>query len=120
FSTLGWFNDPLLNTVLRYGDVSLANTVIHELLHNSIYLPGQAGFNESYANFVGDRGAIAFFCTRDGDDAATCRQAHDAWHDNLLYGAFLSDLVQRLEAIYDRTELGRERILAEKEHALED
>ena len=120
FSTLGWFNDPLLNTVLRYGDVALANTVIHELLHNSIYLAGQAGFNESYANFVGDRGAIAFFCTRDGDDSATCRQARDGWHDNLLYGAFLSDLVQRLETLYARTGLGRQRMLSEKERVLED
>lgn len=120
FSTLGWFNDPLLNTVLRYPDVSLANTVIHELLHNTIYLAGQAGFNESYANFVGDRGAIDFFCTRDGEEAVTCAQAKDGWHDNLLYGAFLSDLVVRLETLYARTDLERPAKLREKERVLAD
>src|SRR5690606_4806050 len=45
FSTLGWFNDPVLNTVLRYDDVSLVSTVVHEILHNSIFVPGKVGFN---------------------------------------------------------------------------
>jgi predicted aminopeptidase len=114
FSTLGWFNDPVLNTVLRYSDVSLANTVIHELLHNTIYLAGQAGFNESFANFVGDRGAIDFFCNRDGAESETCRLAEAGWHDNLLYGAFLSDLVQQLESLYARTDLDRPAKLTAK------
>jgi len=120
FSTLGWFNDPVLNTVLRYPDVALANTVIHELLHNTVYLAGQAGFNESFANFVGDRGAIEFFCGRDGADAETCRQAEAGWQDNLVYGAFLSDLVRRLEALYARTDLDRAAKLAAKESLLDD
>jgi len=120
FSTLGWFNDPVLNTVLRYSDVYLANTVIHELLHNTIYVAGQAGFNESYANFVGDRGAIVFFCQRDGESASTCQQARAEWADNLVFGAFLSDLVHRLEALYDRADLDRAAKLAAKTGLLED
>jgi predicted aminopeptidase len=99
FSTLGWFNDPLLNTLLRYGDVSLAGTVIHEITHNSLYLAGQAGFNESFANFVGDRGAVVFFCERDPAHAH-CAAAEAGWQDNLVFGAALSDLVARLERIY--------------------
>ena len=105
FSTLGWFNDPLLNTILRYDDVSLAGTVVHEITHNSIYLPGQAGFNESFANFVGDRGAAIFFCTREGPADQRCRLAEAIWADNLIFGAALSDLVRQLETLYDRKDI---------------
>lgn len=109
FSTLGWFNDPVLNTVLRYGDVSLANTVIHELLHNTLFVPSYVSFNESFANFVGDRGAIDFFCTRDGNDARTCRLAQDIWADNLLFGRFVEDLVGKLDDLYERNDLSPEQ-----------
>lgn len=120
FSTLGWFNDPLLNTVLRYGDVSLVNTIIHELLHNTQYVPGQAAFNESFANFVGERGAIEFFCQRDGEDADRCRLARDSWADNLAYAAFLADLVTRLEALYGRTDIDTTEKIRLREHVFDE
>jgi predicted aminopeptidase len=115
FSTLGWFNDPLLNTVLRYDDISLAGTVIHEILHNSIYIPSQVSFNESFANFVGERGVAEFFCTRDGEASPRCRQAQDNWQDNLRFAAFLSALVADLEAIYQRTDIDTARKLELRE-----
>jgi predicted aminopeptidase len=115
FSTLGWFNDPLLNTMLRYDDVGLVSTVIHEILHNTVYIPGQVAFNESFANFVGDRGAIEFFCMRDGDESAECERARAGWVDNLRFGAFLSWLVGELEAVYGREELDLAAKLAARE-----
>lgn len=115
FSTLGWFNDPLLSTLLRYDSVSLANTVIHELFHNTFYAPGQAAFNESLANFVGARGAVDFFCGRDGDDAATCRRARDEWDDDLLFGAFMNEMVRDLEAVYGDSARTRQQKLEMRE-----
>jgi predicted aminopeptidase len=115
FSTLGWFNDPLLSTLLRYDDVALANTVIHEIFHNTFYAPGQATFNESLASFVGARGAIEFFCRRDGPASGRCRQARAAWEDDLLFGAFLAGLVEELEALYGRAELTSEQKIALRE-----
>jgi predicted aminopeptidase len=119
FSTLGWFNDPLLNTVLRYGDVGLVSTVVHELLHNTVFIPSHVAFNESFANFVGDRGAIHFFCARDGDDAERCALARAVWEDNLRFGAFLSALVNELEALYD-SDLPRADKLARRERIFHD
>ena len=85
FSTLGWFNDPLLSTTLATDSLFVVQTVIHELTHNRIYVKGEAIFNESFAEFVGTRGAVEFFRSR-GDSART-RRAEAAWQDELLLGA---------------------------------
>jgi predicted aminopeptidase len=115
FSTLGWFNDPLLSTLLRYDEVSLGNTVIHEITHNTYFAPGQVAFNESFANFVGGRGAVHFFCAREGAQSARCREAAASWEDDLIFGEFLSGLVRELEALYARTDLDRDAKLRERE-----
>jgi predicted aminopeptidase len=112
FSTLGWFNDPVLSTLLRYDEVSLGNTVIHELLHNTYFAAGKISFNESLANFVGGRGAIEMFCRRDGPDAPTCRRARQEWDDDLVFGFFMSELIHDLESLYARTDITREQKLA--------
>ena len=120
FSTLGWFNDPLLNTIAHYDDVDLANTVIHELTHNTLYVPSQVAFNESLANFVGGRGAIDYFCSVEGDDSPECDLARRRWQDDLVFGSFLSDLVHRLEAVYARKDLPEVTRLAMRGRVFQD
>lgn len=56
FSTLGWFNDPLLSSMLGWSDTTLANFIFHELAHQELYLKGDADFNESWAVTVADVG----------------------------------------------------------------
>ncbi len=114
FSTLGWFNDPVLDTVLGADDVDLVATVIHEIFHNTLFIPSRVSFNESLASFAGDRGAIAFFCMRDGERAPSCLRARDAWHDTLLFGSWLNGLVAELETLYGRTDLTREEKIEQR------
>src|SRR3954454_1294897 len=98
FSTLGFFNDPLLNTTLRGDSIDLANTVIHELTHNTFYAPGQAPFNESFAMFVGARGAAAFFRSRGQSRAAS--RLDDQWEDDKLLARFWTRVIKSLDSAY--------------------
>jgi predicted aminopeptidase len=98
FSTLGFFNDPLLNTTLRGDSLSLANTVIHELTHNTFYASGQAPFNESFAMFVGARGAAAFFRSR-GQEAAAAKVDAE-WEDDKLLARFWARVIKSLDSAY--------------------
>lgn len=98
FSTLGWFNDPLLSTTLRYDSLDLANTVIHEVTHNTFYASGQAVFNESFATFVGGRGTEWFFRVR--GDTARAREAANDWEDDKVLGRFWTRLWTTLDSAY--------------------
>ena len=100
FSTLGWVDDPLLSNLLRYDQVELADIIIHELLHNTIYLAGQATFNESFASFVGSCGAIAFFADR--GDQRRAEMARTRWADDVTFSRFLDGLTEDLVSAYAR------------------
>ena len=98
FSTLGWFNDPLLSTTLGADSVDLVNTVIHELTHNRYYAKDGAVFNESFANFVGARGSERFFLSR-GDSSSAAR-AVNRWADDRLLAAYWATLYTGLDSAF--------------------
>ena len=56
YSTLGWFDDPLLSTFIRYPDAQLARLIFHELAHQLVYKKGDTTFNESFAVTVEEEG----------------------------------------------------------------
>jgi predicted aminopeptidase len=98
FSTLGFFNDPLLSSTLRQDSIDLAGTVIHELTHNTFYAPGSAVFNESFANFAGSQGAIRFFSAL--GDSVAARNAAARWEDDKILSRYYMWLHQALDSAF--------------------
>ena len=70
YSTLGWFDDPVLNTVIDFSEPRLAGLIFHELAHQKLYVAGDTAFNESFATAVELAGVEAWLAQR-GDAGAT-------------------------------------------------
>lgn len=64
YSTLGKFNDPVLNTMLLWDDIQLASVLFHELAHQKLYVKGDSAFNESFATAVEEFGIERFLATQ--------------------------------------------------------
>lgn len=69
WSTLGWFNDPVMSSMLDYNEADLAELLIHELSHSTIYVGSNVDLSESLANFIGMRGAMLYLASKYGDSS---------------------------------------------------
>ena len=98
YSTLGWFNDPILSSFVYYDEAALGDLIFHELAHSVVYVQGDSGFNEAFASFVGNEGAIAYL-EATGGDAAEYRERLESAD---AYARFLRDWRGRLAALYQK------------------
>lgn len=118
FSTLGWFNDPVLSTTLRHDHTSIATTVIHESVHSTVWIPDHVAFNESLANFVGVRGALDFARATFPADHDRVVAAHAGLTRELALGSAIVALHSALEELY-RSDLDRPTKLARRHDIFE-
>ncbi len=95
YSTLGWFADPILSTMLRWDDDELIGTIFHELAHQLIYVKDDTAFNESFASFVQDEGLREWRAAR-GEAAHEARN-RTAGDD---FVRLVLDLRERLRKLY--------------------
>ena len=114
YSTLGWFADPILSTMLRYGDGDLAELIIHELAHGTVWIPDHVSFNESLATFVGETGALQFMRQRYGPEAEVVKVMLDRRSDERTFKRFMHGVAKELQALYE-TERPYEEKLQERE-----
>ena len=118
FSTLGWFQDPLYSYMRDYPAHRLAELIIHETLHATVYLPGHSQFNEELAEFTGRQGARLYMERTYGPDSQEWREMIDAEADQAAYLAFIQGLIAELDALYSGGAGGghsREEVLRRKE-----
>jgi predicted aminopeptidase len=116
YSTLGWFDDPVLSTMLGEGEGAigdLAETVLHESLHATLYVKNQSPFDESVATWFGDRLGERYLLSTRGEgsrELATWRagQAEGDRRAAVLHGAY-----DVLAAVYSSA-MSREDKLARK------
>ncbi len=100
FSSLGYFDDPLLSNLLTLDHVVLAGVIIHELFHRTYFLASNVMFDESAANYVGSRGAIAFFDHLKGPNSEDSAAARAVLQSDLKFGDFLEHEENKLLALY--------------------
>ncbi|MEP3278118.1 MAG: aminopeptidase [Stappiaceae bacterium] len=99
YSTLGWLDDPLLNTMFLRGEINLARVVFHELAHQRVYVPGDSAFNEAFAVAVEESGTIAWLKSR--SDTAGLHRYRAAQKRNETFLALIADSRKELRRIYD-------------------
>lgn len=101
YSTLGWFDDPLINTMFLRGEAALAGLIFHELAHQRIYVDDDAGFNEAFAVAVQQTGVRQWLSQmRSREDLEAYEQAKIRQGE---FYALIADIRQKLVAVYDST-----------------
>jgi predicted aminopeptidase len=113
YSTLGWFNDPILNTFVNEPDSELAETIFHELTHRRLFVPGDTDFNEAFATANASEGVRRWFL------AASNSAAYDRYRAGLEKDHQFIDIVMaaraQLQAVYDDPHLNDTAKLARKQ-----
>ena len=100
YSTLGFFRDPVLPGMLDWDEARLAETVLHELAHATLWIRGDAGFNETYATVVGEAAVLQWLDQRYGPVSAARVALHHREADWSAYRAMLRDVYLDLDAVY--------------------
>ena len=118
YSTLGWFRDPVLSSMIADGpeaEGELAQTILHESLHATLYVKNQTAFDESLADWVGDRLAGEYLARKAGSEEEKAWLDLQQWRKR--QAKFVGRAYAELETLYssDKGEAekksGKEKVL---------
>jgi len=113
YSTLGWMKDPVTAPMLLRGEGPAVETILHELVHATVYVKDHIDFDETAASFVGQEASVRFYELKRTAPAARARRR--AVEDERAITAALVALRDRIEALYATTEAGPKRDAARAE-----
>jgi len=100
WSTLGWFNDPILSNMLKRSEGDLASLIIHEMVHSTMFIKDSIDFNENLANFIGDRGAGEFVRYKFGTESKQYKQYFYEDDDYTLFAEHMLRGTTVLDSLY--------------------
>jgi len=121
WSTLGWFRDPILSEMLGRSDGDLANLIIHELVHATIFVKDSVTFNENLASFIGDRGAVLFLSDHFGESSEQLNAYYKELDDELRFADHILRGADRLDSLYrDRAGTDSVRLALKKNEMISE
>jgi predicted aminopeptidase len=115
YSMLGIVADPLYSPLLRLRESDLANLIIHELVHATVWVEGHVEFNENIAVFIGNQGAYEYCCSRFGKDSEQAVYVLAKNADDRIFSDYINELYFELDELYARDDLPEDAKLKEKE-----
>ena len=101
WSTLGWFTDPILSKMLSRSEGDLANLIIHEMSHATIFVKDSVDFNENLATFIGDRGAEKFLIYKYGEHSKEYTTYMEEDKDYLKFVDHMLRGAKALDSLYN-------------------
>lgn len=106
YSSLGWFNEPILSSMIRGPRENLAETIFHECFHGTFFMKNNVELNEQLAVFVAHKSLLNFL----KDFPNLILQEKNAWNDQKLFSLFLKNILNKTETYYSEGKLSREEI----------
>ncbi len=100
WSTLGWFNDPILTGMLDDSDGGLASTIIHEMVHATIWITDNVDYNENLASFIADTAAFNFLAYKYGLHSEQYNTYRDSEYDYKKYSKHMLRGAKTLDSLY--------------------
>lgn len=114
YSTLGWFRDPVLPGMLDWPEHRLAEVILHETAHATLWVPGEVGFNETYAVVVGEEASRRWMLAEYGEGSEAVLRMDDERRDQALWRALLERVYQDLDSLYQNQNISPESKLRAK------
>lgn len=105
WSTLGWFDDPILSQNLEMPEGEFARLIIHELTHTTLYYPNDDVFNENIATYVGNNGALQYLALRHGEGSPQYVKLKERLDDISTFENQMMNGTKLLDSLFSITEL---------------
>ena len=100
WSTLGWFKDPVMSSMLKYSEGRLARVLIHEITHFNIFVKNDITYNENLASFIGNIGAEKFLKDKFGPNSKELLNLKVFLEDMELFTDYMIKESKNLESFY--------------------